>query len=425
MVCGYGSKPAQKRAKVSVLNTQLVLVLNSRQLFDALTLKRMLTAENRENFIKSIETVQCKMPASNSLANQIVNRCLNVTDKDNVTILVYPHMIELGEQVAIECFKKGADVLLNLYTDKYQQSYFNLLSAESLRQPSVFCRALAEYSTIEIWLAGAYDPHIFKSIPTEKVAANAEGEDKAHNPVTKERKIRSIGLDTSLVTKPRAKTYGFNFARWDKMMQAAAKVDYGKLSSIGNKLRHNISSSRSIRITAPNGTDLSLDVTERKWSVSDGVIDEQDIQDENFSDSIPAGNISVVPVETGANGKITFNTNLPFLGTKTGKLTVDFKGGRVVDLAGDSTTAKVRDIYKKSEGDKDKIAVLKLGFNPKAQVGFTVDEIVAGAVTVGFGGNALYGGTNKSGFYHGQTLAGATVEADGRILVKAGKILLD
>jgi leucyl aminopeptidase (aminopeptidase T) len=57
------------------------------------------------------------MPTS-SLAKQIVNRCLNVTEKDNVSILMYPHTMKLAEEISVECFKKGADVLLNLYTDE-------------------------------------------------------------------------------------------------------------------------------------------------------------------------------------------------------------------------------------------------------------------------------------------------------------------
>jgi hypothetical protein len=96
----------------------------------------------------------------------------------------------LAEEIAHECFRKGADVLLNLYTDNYYLSYMNELSVESLRQPSVFCKVLSEYSTAQVWLEGLEDPRIFRKIPAEKSDAAGEGENEAHAPYYK--KVRSI-----------------------------------------------------------------------------------------------------------------------------------------------------------------------------------------------------------------------------------------
>ena len=76
-----------------------------------------------------------------SLASRIVNSCLAVTSRDNVTIFLYPHNLALAEEIADECFKKGADVNLSLYSDQFLLSYLTRLSVESLEQPSVFCKA--------------------------------------------------------------------------------------------------------------------------------------------------------------------------------------------------------------------------------------------------------------------------------------------
>ena len=70
------------------------------------------------------------------------------------------------------------------------------------------------------------------------------------------------------------------------------------------------------------------------------------------------------------------------------------------------------------------MAYLTLGFNPKAQAGFTMNNIVSGAVTLGLGGNEGVGGKNKSGFYFEHTLTGATVRAGGTVLIKDGQLLL-
>jgi leucyl aminopeptidase (aminopeptidase T) len=358
-----------------------------------------------------------------SLAHRIVADCLRITEKDNVTIFLYPHTIPLAEELSEECFKKGADVLLNLYTEKYMLSYYDLLSAESLRQPSVFCRALAENSTAEIWAGATYDPAVLRKISPEKSAAADEGEFNAHHPVTEDRKVRSIGLGLPLVTKPRAKAYGFDLAKWEKMMRLASNVDYDKLAQTGRRLKKVLSSCTTIRVTGPGATDLTLGVKGRKWFVSDGVVDDVDIAEGNLFDSIPAGSIYAPPLEDSANGRVTFNVKEPYQGVSLGKLTWTFKEGRITKFEGDASNKRLEENWKKSTGDRDRIAYFAIGFNPKAEAGYTVNTIAEGAVTIGIGGNSDIGGSNKPGFFALRTVKGATVKADGKTILKDGKFV--
>jgi leucyl aminopeptidase (aminopeptidase T) len=357
-----------------------------------------------------------------SFANQVVNKCLRITEKDNVTISVSHHVVPIAEDIAVECFRNGADVLLNLYTDKYHSAYLNLLPAESLKQPSVFCRALTENSTAEIFLLGAQDPEIFRKTPPEKMAADGEGETKAHFPLAREKKIRALSIGTSLLTRPRARRYGFNFARWAKMMTAASNVDYDGLAARGKKLKDALSSAGAVHVTAPNGTDLTFDVTGRTRRVSDGVIDDEDISAGNFDDSLPAGSISICPIEESAQGTIKFNAPTPFQGVPVKSVKWRFRDGRVIEFEGGPGAKRVLENWHESGGDKDKIANFTIGFNPLALTGYTVNDIAAGAVSVAIGGNEGAGGKNKSPFYFMGTLTGATVAADGKTVVKAGKL---
>jgi len=359
-----------------------------------------------------------KIKLHEKLAGLIVNKCLRVNENDNVTIFLYPRHIPLAEEIAHECFRKSADVLLNLYTDNYYLSYMSELSADSLRQPSIFCKALSEYSTAQVWMEGVEDPRIFKKIPAEKHDAAGEGENKAHAPYYK--KVRSIGLGLALVTPLRAKTYGFDYAKWKRMMEAASTVDYERLAATGRSLKEALSNASTIHIAAPDGTDLTLDVSGRPWRVTDGVIDENDMNEGNAMDQIPAGSIYTTP--NGANGTIVFNVRTPYSGIAVGRVEWKFTGGKVVEFGGDSSARKVRDLLEKSSGDKDRIGYFGVGFNPGVKTGYTVNEIASGAVSVGIGGNELLGGTNKSGFYFQHTLTGATVTSDGKTLLKDGQL---
>ncbi len=346
---------------------------------------------------------------------------MRVTEKDNVTIFLYPHSTTLAEDIAVECFKNGADVLLNLYTDRYHRAYLKDLPVESLRQPSVFCRALTESSTVEIFLSGAYDPAIFRDIPPERSSAAAEGESKAHFPLSQERKVRSLGSRLSLLTRPRAKAYGFDYARWTRMVRAAANVDYSELASTGKRLKRMLAGAETLKVTASNGTDLTL-LPGGRWRVFDGVIDDDDMREGDFDDGIPAGNVGTVFVE-GADGVVTFDTTTPHRGRPVRRMTWRFKNGSVTEFSGDSSTRPVVDDWEHSSGDKNKISFVSIGYNPKARPNFTINEIVAGAISIGIGDNQVFGGKNVSGFSFVHTLTEPTITADGRVIVKCGRLV--
>ncbi len=357
-----------------------------------------------------------------SLAHRIVNQCLQINDKDNVTIFFYPHNLTLAEEVAEECFKRGADVNLSLYTDRFYQAYLRELTAESLREPSVFCKALSENSTAEVWLGGVYDPSIFQKIPPEKTAADGEGESKAHSPYAKT--TRSLSVLLSLVTEPRAKTYGFNFKKWRKMIQDASNVDYSQLAKTGRDLKNKLSKAKRIQITATNGTKITFEPKPHEWSVEDGVIDSADIKAKHVIDSIPAGSVDNIPEPDSADGTIVFNTTTPYSGLTIGKVKWRFTNGRLTSFETETSSKKLKELWSLAKGDKSKLATFSLGYNPQAETGYTVSQIALGAVTVGIGGNTFLGGTNKSGFGFAHTLTGATVKADGKTILKNGKLQL-
>jgi leucyl aminopeptidase (aminopeptidase T) len=346
-----------------------------------------------------------------------------VDDKDNVTIFLYPHNLVMAEDIAEACFKKGADVLLNLYTDRYMKAYHDLLSEDSLKTPSVFCKALTENSTAEVFMAGVYDPAVLRTIDPAKSAAASEGEAKAHFPLSKEKKVRTISIGLSAVTKPRAKAYGFDYGKWGKMMQAATAVDYKKLAETGRALMDSLIDAKSISVTGYGGTDISFDISGRRWRLSDGVVDDEDIRNDNLDDEIPAGSLSLAPVEDSAQGRVAFNTSTPAMGTNVSGVRWRFAKGRLTQFSGDKSVARVKREWEKAAGDKDKLALFAIGFNPKAEVGYLVNPIANGAVSIGIGGNEFIGGKNKPGFFHMGTLTGATVKANGRIIVNKGKIV--
>jgi hypothetical protein len=70
-----------------------------------------------------------------------------------------------------------------------------------------------------------------------------------------------------------------------------------------------------------------------------------------------------------------------------------------------------------------KAIVRSLGINPYARLGFTLNPISLGAISVAIGDNQNLKGRNKSTFYFQGSIRDANLVADGRILVKAGRLI--
>lgn len=357
-----------------------------------------------------------------SIAANLVHKTLRIRPDDTVTVFFYPHTLDLAEDVAVECFKAGADVLLNAYTDRYYLSYMERFSEEELRKPSPFCRGLTEMSTAEVWLGALHDPAVFRRIPPAKLAAADEGETIAHAPA-RERKVRTAFAALGQVTRPRAKAYGFNFARWERMVKAASAVSPDKLSTEGKRLAATLESADIVRVHDGKGTDLSMSVRGRRAIVHDGVVDDEDITAGALDAGIPAGDVGIAPLESSANGPVLFTGPQPWAGRTIRRLAWNFEDGRLTSWKGDAVAMRLKDHWDHAAGDRDRIGGLSIGLNPKAEFGFLQDDIARGAVTIAVGGNEGLGGTNKQGFFHAQTLRGATVEADNKLLVRNGRVV--
>jgi len=356
-----------------------------------------------------------------SLSKAIV-KSLGINERDNVTIYFYPHTLRLAEETAKECFKKGADVLLNLYTDRYYESYLTHLTEESLRQPSDYCRALAGVSTVEILLGGAYDPSFFRKILPSRLAATNEGERKAHYPRDR-RPTRMVNVQIGTVTRPRAKLHGYDYMKWRRMVERASLVDPTTLSRIGRKVSSVLSKAKNVVVTAPNGTHLQLKLKGKPSFIDDGLIDRNDLRKGFASIEIPAGSVTIIPDETSADGRIAFNLPILWRGRVIRRLEWDFKGGRIQRFEGDAVAMALRSFWEKATGDRDRVSRLTVGINPHARPGFSLNPISLGAVSVAVGNNQDLRGRNKSTFHFQGSIRDANLVTDGRILVKAGKLI--
>jgi aminopeptidase len=356
------------------------------------------------------------------LARTVVRDSLSIDSSDVVTITTWDHTIDVANAMVVECFKQGADAIMNLWTDEYYYGLLRELSEESLGEPSKICQAFTEAETATINMFGPRNPEGLKKVPPSKVNAWGDGERKSHYPRNIERKIRNVSLPLALLTIERAKVYGFKFESWKNVVNNALTMDLKKIAKRGRDVAATLEKAHIVHLTAPNGTDLTFELNKRPIHIDDGIIDKEDVEKNTLDAQLPAGSVLTTIIETSGNGKVIFDQPLQQMGLNIPNIEWRFKDGKLTSMTAKKNLEPMSRQFEKASGDKDRIGFLQIGLNPKAEYGYLMDYIVEGAVQIGIGDNEYIGGKNSSAFGMVATMGKATLDIDGRTMIKNGKL---
>lgn len=177
------------------------------------------------------------------------------------------------------------------------------------------------------------------------------------------------------------------------MREGPMKVDYLEIVKSADRLMKTFEGVMSVHVTAPAGTDITLDLDNRGWQ-TDLRIGRGDFG------NLPAGEVWCAPVETGANGKIVVDGSIGDLGQVPSLLTMTVKDGRLVNVECDDKDF-ARQVEELSDIDEAAriIGELGIGLNPGAKiVGVMLEDEKAGETShIAFGNNIdMHGGQNDS-----------------------------
>ncbi len=356
------------------------------------------------------------------IAKLVVNECLRVQPDEQVTVFSWDHTLDYASSVAFEVEQAGgiATTILQM-NDLYWRYLKEVPEAQYARRQKGFL-SLLDQTDAWVQLGGPKDPSVYPTVPDERMGKMIEG-GKAMGDKFLERGIRVLNLPIGLVTPERARTYGFDYENWQRVTTNSLDVDHAKISSLAGKIESKLRNATSIRITASTGTDLKLNLKGRGVHVHDGIIDKNDLDKGTRFETLPAGAIEVAPDEASAEGMVSFDQPTALAGKMLAGLQLKFENGHLTNYTAQSNLDAFKGMYEKMSGDKDRLANIVIGLNPRAElIGFFTDRIVQGTVSIGIGGNKGIGGTNDTQFGHEETLRKPTLTVDGYKLVDQGKI---
>jgi len=361
------------------------------------------------------------------LAKRVVNVSAIVKPGNVVVVSGGKHTIPMMESLSMEVAKAGGMGTMFLNSDRVDRSYFTEVPEKYLGQePKYFAEWLKH---IDVWISlpGAENPKaVYGDVPQERFAKAAKGEQIVTDMLNQAKiKLVSIGYPT----KEAAERNGLDFATYEKMHWDAVNADYGRIAEQGAKIKKMLQGAKMIKVTSAEGTNFSFSVGSRPILVDDGIVTAEKAKSSLFLEriaSLPGGSVFCAPLETSANGKVVVPRTRCRFEPMTG-IAFEFKKGKLENFKAETGGKCFEETMAPYAGPKDMFGYFSIGLNPALKVMENPGDYrpgdAAGIVWIGVGDNILMGGTNKTQGSMEFPIVKATVEIDGKVVVKDGQLV--
>ncbi len=368
------------------------------------------------------------VPDLEAAAKTLATGAVRVKEGDLVLIAGGVRDAELLENIGIEVRRQGAFPLVRLSSPRAARRYFDVVPAKYDAQMPAWEKLLTENIDVQIMVDASESDDLFADVSPERMQATAE----AMAPLGLEamrRGVRAVEVGNGLYpTATRAQNFGMPQDELARVFWEAVNADPTTLATTASKLKALLEASRQVRITHPNGTDVTLSVAGQKVVVNDGSIsaDDEKAAGANLTQYLPAGEVYLTIAPGSANGRLVADRYW-HQGKSIEGLTLDIANGRVTNMTAKSGLEPLQQQYAAAGTGRDVVGVIDFGINPAIPAGAdarVLTWVPAGMVTLAIGNNVWAGGTNNVAFGLSPFLPGSTVAVDGRTIVERGVLKL-
>ncbi|MCI4360342.1 MAG: aminopeptidase, partial [Thermoplasmata archaeon] len=298
------------------------------------------------------------------VAQALLGGALGVKRDENVIIETWNHTLPYATSCVVEARRRGAHPLLFLEDETAYWRSIDL--APSIAQWARVGRhewaALAEADAY-VFFPGPADRPRFRSLPSEHVAAltgyNADWYKRAEKS-----RLRGVRCVLGYATEPQAAAWGVSASTWrSQLIRATVDAELKEIRSTADRVARKLVKGKELRITAANGTDLTVNLRARKPFVDDGVVSPEDVKLGNNMTISPPGAVAVAVDEKSAEGVAIANrpTFAGFGRLEGGQW--EAHGGRLASAWYTEGQAAFDERYAKAPKGKEVLSVFSLGLN--------------------------------------------------------------
>jgi len=271
-------------------------------------------------------------------------------------------------------------------------------------------------------------PHQGRPLKTmpDGMAATVEGQDVVINVMSGSSDEIPFRIEWLRILEERGLRVGHSPNIHEDMMDGGPMdVDYGLMVDQAERLIVALDEAVSVRITAPGGTDVTLDLRGRRF------VTDVKITDTEKGCNLPCGEVYCAPVEDGADGVVVADGSIGGEGPPPSPVTLEVQAGRVttVRCADPQWQERITELLDTDSGART-IAELGIGLNPKARlVGIMLEDEKAYRTShIAFGDNIGFpGGVSKSTTHidylvHRPTIVARSEDATDSTIVEDGDL---
>jgi leucyl aminopeptidase (aminopeptidase T) len=272
-------------------------------------------------------------------------------------------------------------------------------------------------------------PELTAHVPIARIAAR----DKANDGIADigvRRGVRLAEVGNGLYpTHSRAAQLRISRDELAKFFWSSLATDFTVIEQNASRVRKVLLTTRELHVTTPDGTDLRFRLNPKpNVLVSDGTIPTVEEAGKGVFRAayLPAGEVFTLIAAGSADGKLVAD-QFPYQGKMIPNLTVNVSAGRITSFTADADIERLKATYDAATPGRDQLTIIDFGINPGIENTAATSIrswVPVGTVTLGFGNDIWAGGMNRSTFNLSPFLTNATVTADGREIVKDGKLII-
>jgi aminopeptidase len=363
--------------------------------------------------------------ARETLARRVLRDNLRAKKGESVVIESWAHTLPYATAFVEEARRIGAQPTL-LYED--EAAWWKAVRSKQFGP-------FAHLSKAEKAAVAAADVYVYFWGPEDfGKAANLPGDTgervTAWNPewysAAKKGGLRGVRMSLGFLGNPVAKKFGFDGGDLREKVAEAGATDAGTMAKKGRKVVERLRRGKQLRVRHGNGTDLRINLKGIKSRVDVGIVDDAARKlPRGMLTNNPTGLILSAVDQSQASGTIVGNRAVYDLGTfeRSDGARWTLARGHLTEHAMGEGAAAFDKAFKRSKKGFDQLGYFSIGLNPASKGIPPAEDTEEGAVLLSVGNNELAGGRNKVPFRGYAMIGGATVEVDGRPIVRAGRIL--
>lgn len=352
-------------------------------------------------------------------ADLLVTYCTSIAPGDQVFVQVDVAALDLARAVTRRVLSAGGEPHLRLVYPEQTADLLELADDELLAsEPATL---LAEMERMDAYIRVNAPTNAFELEGADQARQAALG--KRLRTVTNRRTRHTRWVGTLYPTPAAAQAAGMSSEAYERFVFGSMFLDdpdpaarWRELGAAQQRWADRLALGREVHITGP-GTDLRLDVTGRTWANSDG------------KRNMPSGEVFTGPIESSAEGVITFEIPSSVSGTIVEGVTLRFAGGKVVSASA-RRGQELLDARLAADAGARYLGELGIGTNPHITVPTLqtlFDEKILGTVHLALGSSyPETGGKNESSIHWDlicDLRGGGGVTLDGEPFLRDGELV--